>query len=64
MAPHSGVVVVVVVVAAVVAAVVAVVFDVEDGARVVADELAVLPLDDELHHHEAGDDEAVDHGVD
>ena len=61
MASHSGVVVVVVVAAI---AVVTVVFDVEDGARVVADELAVLPLDDELHHHEAGDDEAVDHGVD
>ena len=38
--------------------------DVKDGASVVADELAVLPLYYNLHHHEAGDYEAVDRGVD
>ena len=38
--------------------------DDKDGASVVADELAVLPLDNNLHHHEASDDKAVDHSVD
>ena len=38
--------------------------NVKDGASVIADELAILPLYNNLHHHEAGDDEAVDRGVD